>query len=60
MAEWVRGYEDYLQTPLQPLGDNLESQVYETFEKDPVKYKDYGRALELALGEKCRNGRDTM
>lgn len=25
-----------LQAPLQPLQDNLESQTYETFEKDPV------------------------
>ena len=26
-------YLDYLQAPLQPLMDNLESQTYETFEK---------------------------
>lgn len=32
-----RGYEDYLQAPLQPLMDNLESSTYEVFEKDPVK-----------------------
>ena len=25
----------------QPLMDNLESQIYETFEKDPIKYKQY-------------------
>lgn len=31
-------YRDFLQAPLQPLMDNLESQTYETFEKDPVKY----------------------
>merc|ERR1712216_1012826 len=31
-------YHDYLQAPLQPLQDNLESQTYETFERDPVKY----------------------
>ena len=30
-------YYDYLQAPLQPLMDNLESQTYETFERDPVK-----------------------
>ena len=27
------------QAPLQPLKDNLESQTYETFEKDPIKYQ---------------------
>jgi protein arginine N-methyltransferase 5 len=34
-------YWDYLQAPLQPLMDNLESSVYETFEKDPIKYQKY-------------------
>ncbi|GJS57485.1 GTP binding protein [Tanacetum coccineum] len=28
------GYRDFLQPPLQPLMDNLEAQIYETFEKD--------------------------
>ena len=32
------GYRDYLQAPLQPLMDNLESATYETFEKDASKY----------------------
>jgi protein arginine N-methyltransferase 5 len=31
-------YRDFLQSPLQPLMDNLEAQTYETFEKDVVKY----------------------
>lgn len=30
-------YRDFLQSPLQPLADNLESATYETFERDPVK-----------------------
>ena len=34
-------FYDYLQAPLQPLMDNLENQTYETFEKDPVKYRQY-------------------
>ncbi|KAM6298204.1 LOW QUALITY PROTEIN: protein arginine N-methyltransferase 5, partial [Podargus strigoides] len=38
---FARGYEDYLQCPLQPLMDNLESQTYEVFEKDPIKYSQY-------------------
>ncbi|KAL7540315.1 hypothetical protein ACHAXR_010029 [Thalassiosira sp. AJA248-18] len=42
-------YLDNLQSPLQPLGDHLEYQTYETFEKDPVKYRRYGEAIELAL-----------
>ncbi|QSZ36112.1 hypothetical protein DSL72_007237 [Monilinia vaccinii-corymbosi] len=43
------GYQDYLQAPLQPLTDNLESVTYEVFEKDPVKYDWYERAIERAL-----------
>ena len=42
-------YQDYLQAPLQPLMDNLESQTYEVFEKDPIKYERYEQASALAL-----------
>uniref|UniRef100_A0A6U3ZRB4 Protein arginine N-methyltransferase n=1 Tax=Ditylum brightwellii TaxID=49249 RepID=A0A6U3ZRB4_9STRA len=42
-------YLDHLQSPLQPLGDNLEFQTYETFERDPVKYQRYKLAVELAV-----------
>jgi protein arginine N-methyltransferase 5 len=42
-------FYDYLQIPLQPLGDNLESSTYETFEKDPVKYARYEEATKQAL-----------
>ena len=38
-----------MQVPLQPLADNLESQTYEVFEKDPVKYVNYEEAVFLAL-----------
>lgn len=41
VAEFSKGYEDYLQSPLQPLMDNLESNTYEMFEKDPIKYAKY-------------------
>ncbi|KAK5108973.1 hypothetical protein LTR62_007607 [Meristemomyces frigidus] len=44
-----QGYQDYMQSPLQPLTDNLESITYEVFEKDPVKYEWYERAIALAL-----------
>uniref|UniRef100_A0A6U2IWI4 Protein arginine N-methyltransferase n=1 Tax=Hemiselmis andersenii TaxID=464988 RepID=A0A6U2IWI4_HEMAN len=42
-------YWDYLQIPLQPLADNLESQTYEVFERDPVKYVNYQEAVRLCL-----------
>jgi type II protein arginine methyltransferase len=43
------GYQDYLQAPLQPLTDNLESVTYEVFERDPIKYDWYERAIANAL-----------
>lgn len=46
------GYQDYLQAPLQPLADNLESITYEVFEKDPVKYDQYEKAIKLALDDR--------
>ena len=47
-------YLDHLQSPLQPLGDNLEFQTYETFEKDPVKYARYEDAVRLAATDGIR------
>lgn len=44
-------YRDYLQAPLQPLMDNLESQTYEVFERDPVKYERYQTAITRALSD---------
>lgn len=44
-------YLDYLQAPLQPLMDNLESQTYETFEQDAFKYNQYEKAIAKALAE---------
>lgn len=49
-------FYDYLQAPLQPLKDNLESQTYETFEKDPVKYVRYEEAVRLALMDRAKEG----
>lgn len=49
------GYEDYLQSPLQPLMDNLESATYEVFEKDPVKYRRYQEAIYKCLEENFSN-----
>jgi protein arginine N-methyltransferase 5 len=47
-AEYA-GYRDTLQAPLQPLKENLESQTYEVFESDPIKYVRYEAATRKAL-----------
>lgn len=44
-------YDDILEIPLQPLYDNLTSYTYEVFEKDPIKYMYYQRAIEGALSD---------
>jgi len=46
-----RAYLDSLQRPLQPLKDHLEFSMYETFEKDPVKYTRYQEAIFMALSD---------
>eukprot|EP00189_Rhodosorus_marinus_P013204 CAMPEP_0184744622 /NCGR_PEP_ID=MMETSP0315-20130426/7327_1 /TAXON_ID=101924 /ORGANISM="Rhodosorus marinus, Strain UTEX LB 2760" /LENGTH=610 /DNA_ID=CAMNT_0027216379 /DNA_START=105 /DNA_END=1938 /DNA_ORIENTATION=- len=51
-------YQDFLQSPLQPLADNLESNVYEVFEKDPVKYVRYREAVAKYL--ETRKGEDVV
>ena len=53
------GYQDYLQAPLQPLAVNLESITYEVFEKDPVKYEWYERAVARALHDWIEQGKPT-
>ncbi len=55
-----QGYQDYLQSPLQPLTDNLESVTYEVFEKDPVKYEWYERAIAAALRDLKDTVQDTI
>ncbi|OCH94445.1 PRMT5-domain-containing protein [Obba rivulosa] len=57
VEHFARGYQDYLQAPLQPLMDNLQSATYETFERDPVKYNNYEQAIYLALAEWPRPGK---
>lgn len=59
LEKFGQGYQDYLQAPLQPLTDNLESVTYEVFEKDPVKYDQYEKAIEMALSEWHALGRQT-
>ncbi|XP_028169658.1 protein arginine N-methyltransferase 5 [Ostrinia furnacalis] len=49
MLSYARGWEDYLQIPLQPLADNLDTHTYNVFEKDPVKYDQYQKAIAQAL-----------
>lgn len=45
----IISFQDWLQSPLQPLSDNLESATYEMFEGDPVKYDQYELAIEEAM-----------
>lgn len=52
IEEHSKGFEDYLQDPLQPLMDNLESGTYEVFEKDPIKYKLYQEAIYHAISDR--------
>jgi type II protein arginine methyltransferase len=47
----LASFQDWLQSPLQPLADNLESATYEVFEGDPVKYDQYEAACVEALYE---------
>ncbi|KAJ7284936.1 shk1 kinase-binding protein 1 [Mycena rebaudengoi] len=49
VENFAQGYQDYLQAPLQPLMDNLQSVTYQTFEQDPVKYHNYEEAIFHAL-----------
>ena len=50
--QFAQEYQDFLLFPLQPLMDNLESQTYEVFEKDPVKSTEYQKAMYLAILDK--------
>lgn len=56
LRQFAKGYEDFLQSPLQPLMDNLESGTYEVFEQDPVKYTEYQRAMFEAIKDKIPEG----
>ena len=49
LEKYAAGYQDWPQSPLQPLADNLDSVTYEIFEKDPVKYAWYECAIRSAL-----------
>ncbi|KAH9912809.1 PRMT5-domain-containing protein [Fomitopsis serialis] len=51
VENFAQGYQDYLQAPLQPLMDNLQSVTYQTFEQDPVKYRQYEEAVYAAIVE---------
>ena len=50
--KFEKPYRDFLQSPLQPLFDNLEAETYETFEKDPIKYVNYEDAVFRAAIQK--------
>lgn len=50
-------YRNYLQSPLQPLADNLESITYEVFENDTIKYDIYEESLYSAFIDKKKFGK---
>lgn len=50
-------HRDCLQAPLQPLSDNLESETYELFETDPIKYAQYEEAVYRFLTQRKDAGR---
>ncbi|ODQ65175.1 PRMT5-domain-containing protein, partial [Nadsonia fulvescens var. elongata DSM 6958] len=52
LEKFATGYYDYLQAPLQPLSDNLDSASYEIFERDPVKYAQYEAAIQAAITDR--------
>jgi len=47
---------DFLQRPMQPLQDQLHSANYALFEKDPVKYAQYEKAIRQALIDRHGDG----
>ncbi|KAI5860333.1 Skb1 methyltransferase [Durotheca rogersii] len=55
----LTNFQDWLQSPLQPLSDNLESVTYEVFEGDPVKYHQYEVAIAAALRDWSAQGKPT-
>lgn len=55
----LTNFQDWLQSPLQPLSDNLESMTYEVFEGDPVKYFQYEMAIAAALRDWAAQGKPT-
>jgi protein arginine N-methyltransferase 5 len=54
--EMSTGYEDVLQTPLQPLMDHLDATTYDVFTEDPVKYNLYEEAAYQALLDRANGG----
>jgi len=54
---FARSHLDKLQAPLQPLQDNLESETYQVFEADPVKYAQYEEAVFVFLRDRLAAGR---
>jgi type II protein arginine methyltransferase len=56
----LKSFYDCLQRPLQPLMDNLESQTYEVFESDPVKYDLYEQAITKCLKKIGSKEKDTI
>ena len=56
---YLGSYHDTLQIPLQPLADNMDNVVYETFETDRTKYDLYEEAIYRALLDLTRQYPET-
>lgn len=56
MAAHAKGYENWLQAPLQPMAHNLSADTYRVFESDPVKYDLYEEAVYQALKQHRQAG----
>lgn len=45
-------HHGYLTFDFQPLMDNLQSVTYQTFEQDPIKYRNYEEAMFRAIRDR--------
>ncbi|CAG8622590.1 4955_t:CDS:10, partial [Scutellospora calospora] len=60
VEQFALGYNDFLQSPLQPLMDNLESSTYEVFERDSMKYSLYEKAIHNALLDRTTGSKEII
>lgn len=52
LPEYTQGYADFLQSPLQPLMDDLGSATYDVFERDAVKYRQYEEVSQTSSSDR--------
>ncbi|MEN2496025.1 MAG: Protein arginine N-methyltransferase 5 [Marteilia pararefringens] len=49
MSEFTDGFKNVLLEPLQPLTDNMQSEIYSIFEVDETKYNQYRKSISISL-----------